>query len=167
MGNLLRTAVNSRGVVVREWSPEPGLVFLAAMGAVGSVVWCTLLIWNGSDPAGQVLAGIAAAALTLGAVFGVRARPRLRVDPDGLTIGGLLRSRHYPWPLVHEVRVLRVRRLGREGRLLEVDATTAAGAERLIVLGQLDLAADPEEVADEVRALRPLRGDSPECGSEE
>jgi hypothetical protein len=53
------------------------------------------------------------------------------------------------------VRVLRVRRLGRESSVLEVDTVNADGEERLLVFGRLDLAADPEDVAPELQALRP------------
>ena len=84
-----------------------------------------------------------------------RARPRLRVDVGGVTVGGLFRTRHYPWPLVEDVRVLQVRRLGRRTSLLELDTVTASGDERLLVFGRLDLAADPEDVAPQVLALRP------------
>jgi hypothetical protein len=142
-------------VGVREWSPAAGLVVLAWLLAVGATVWCAALWWTGSDPAGSLLAAVAALGAGLAALFGTRARPRLRADADGLTVGGLLRSRHYPWPFVSEVRVLQVRRLGRETSLLEVDTIAADGTERLIVFGRLDLAADPEDVAPQLRALRP------------
>jgi hypothetical protein len=140
---------------VREWSPAAGLVALSWLLAVGAAVWCAALWWTGSDPAGGLLAAVAALGAGLAALFGTRARPRLRADPDGLTVGGLLRSRHHPWPFVTDVRVLRVRRLGRESSLLEVDTVAADGTERLHVFGRLDLAADPEDVAPQVRALRP------------
>jgi hypothetical protein len=140
---------------VREWSPAAGLVGLAWLLALSATVWCAALWWTGSDPAGRLLAAVAALGAGLAALFGTRARPRLRADADGLTVGGLLRSRHYPWPFVSEVRVLRVRRLGRETSLLEVDTIAADGTERLIVFGRLDLAADPEDVAPQLRALRP------------
>jgi hypothetical protein len=140
---------------IREWSPAPGLVVLAWLLAVAAGAWCVALWWTGSDPAGGLLAAVAAVGAGLAALFGTRARPRLRADPDGLTVGGLLRSQHHPWPFVTDVRVLRVRRLGRESSLLEVDTVAADGTERLLVFGRLDLAADPEDVAPELRALRP------------
>ncbi|MHA6779428.1 PH domain-containing protein [Pseudonocardia saturnea] len=114
-----------------------------------------LLTTAGADPAGRLLAGCAALALLVAALYGTRARPRLRVDADGLTVGGLLRARHHPWPLVQGVRVLRTRRFGRENSLLEIDTVTADGAERLLLFGRLDLGADPEDVAPEVMDLRP------------
>jgi hypothetical protein len=92
------------------------------------------------------------------AAYGTRARPRLRVDADGLTVGGFGRPRHYPWPLVQDVRVLERRRFGLSSALLEVDTATADGAERLLVFGRLDLAEDPRDVAPQLLALRPARG---------
>jgi hypothetical protein len=138
-----------------EWSPAPGLVVLAWLLTVGAAAWFATLWITGADPAGRLLAGVAAAGAGLAALFGTFARPRLRADPDGLTVGGLFRSRHHPWPFVADVRVLRVRRLGRESSLLEVDTVAADGSERLLVFGRLDLAADPEDVAPRLRALRP------------
>jgi Bacterial PH domain len=142
-------------VGVREWSPATGLVVLAWLLAVGAAIWCVALWSTGSDPAGGLLAAVVALGAGLAALFGTRARPRLRADPDGLTVGGLLRPHHHPWPFVTDVRVLRVRRLGRESTLLEVDTVAADGTERMFVFGRLDLAADPEDVAPQVRALRP------------
>ncbi|MGI9000250.1 MAG: PH domain-containing protein [Pseudonocardia sp.] len=139
----------------REWSPAPRLVAVTWFGAVAAAAWCAALWLTGADPSGQLLAGVAAAGLGVAAVFGSRARPRLRVDADGLTVGGLLRPRHHPWPFVQDVRVLRVRRFGRESSLLEVDTVTASGHERLLIFGRLDLATDPEDVASQVLARRP------------
>ncbi len=141
--------------IAAEWSPAPGLVVLAWLLAAGAAAWCVALWTAGADPAGRLLAAVAAVGAALAALFGTRARPRLRADPDGLTVSGMFRSRHHPWPFVAEVRVLRVRRLGRETSLLEVDTVAADGTERLLVFGRLDLAADPEDVAPRLRALRP------------
>ena len=140
---------------VREWSPARGLVVLAWSLAAAGAGWSAVLWWSGSDPAGRLLAAVLAAGAALAALFGTRARPRLRADPDGLTVGGLVRTSHHPWPFVTDVRVLRVRRLGRETSLLEVDTVDATGGERLLVFGRLDLDADPEDVAPQLRALRP------------
>ncbi len=126
------------------------------MAAAG---WCVALWLSGSDPAGLLIAGIAAVGVGFASLFGSRARPRLRADLDGLTVGGLLRTRHHPWPLVQDVRVLRVRRLGRDTSLLEIDTQNADGDEHLLVFGRLDLDADPEDVAPQLLELRPTRGD--------
>jgi Co/Zn/Cd efflux system component len=140
---------------VREWSPAPGLVVLGWLLAVAGAAWCAVLWWSGADPAGGLLAAVLAGGAALAALFGTRARPRLRADPDGITVHGLLRASHHPWPFVTGIRVLRVRRLGRETSLLEIDTVTAAAGERLLVFGRLDLAADPEDVAPQLEALRP------------
>ncbi|MGQ0573566.1 MAG: PH domain-containing protein [Pseudonocardia sp.] len=140
------------------WSPSAGLVTLAGAGAAGSAVWLAVLVArDATDPAAYLFAVLCTGGLGLVAAFGIRARPRLRADADGLTVGGLLRRRHHPWPLVRDVRVSRTRRLGRETSLLEIDSVDAAGTERLTVFGRLDLDADPEDVLAVLTAHHPHR----------
>ncbi|MGE3288748.1 MAG: PH domain-containing protein [Pseudonocardia sp.] len=140
-----------------DWSPARGLVALAWAGVVVALGWLVVLLLRGGDPGGLLFAGVTTVGLGFAALYGTRARPRLRADADGLTVGGLWGARHHPWPLVRDVRVRRVRRLGRETRLLELDSVTAAGDEQLVVFGRLDLDADPEDVAERIVALRPPR----------
>jgi hypothetical protein len=142
----------------RQWSPAAGLVAVGWLAALAAAAWCVLLWVSYADPAGRLLAGAVTVGLVVAAAFGTRARPRLRVDADGLTVGGFRRPRHYPWPLVGDVRVLEVRRFGLRNALLEVDTATAGGDERLLVFGRLDLAEDPRDVAPQLLALRPARG---------
>jgi uncharacterized protein involved in exopolysaccharide biosynthesis len=141
--------------VAVECSPATGLVVCGWIATVAAAGWCAALWASGGDPAGRLIAGVAAVGIGVAALFGSRARPRLRADADGLTVGGLWRARHYPWPLVQGVRVVRMRRFGRESALLEIDTLTATGAEQLFVFGRLDLDADPEDVAPRLLALRP------------
>lgn len=141
------------GAAGRAWSPSPGLVGLAWAGAAAAVVWCVLVAGTG-DRAGLLLAVVAALGLGVVALYGTRARPRLRVDATGLAVGGLSAPRRHPWARVGEVRVLTVRRLGRASTLLEIDVTGPDGAERLLVFGRLDLDDDPADVAAVVRAVR-------------
>jgi Bacterial PH domain len=142
-------------LVIAEWAPAPGLVVLAWLVTAAAAVWtgAAWLIW--ADPAGGLIAAVATVGAGLTALFGTRARPRLRADADGVTVSSLLQRRHHPWPLVQGVRVLRVRRLGRESSLLELDTVAADGTERLYVFGRLDLAADPEDVAPRLASVRP------------
>lgn len=147
--------MSDNGWAVRTWSPAPALIAVLWIGAGVAGVWCGLLIAAGVDPGGRLLAALVAVGLLGWAVFGTRARPRLQADAGGLTIGGLLRARHHPWPLVTGVQVTRVRRWGRDSSLLEIETRTADGDERLLVLGRLDLGADPEDVVDELLARRP------------
>jgi hypothetical protein len=139
----------------REWGAAPLLVVTAWVAAAAAVAWCVALGVAGSDPAGLLIVGLAGAGLIVAALFGTRARPRLRADADGLTVRGLVGRSHHPWPLVREVRVLRMRRLGITGSLLEIDTLTVDGDERLLVLGRLELGAEPEDVAAAVLAARP------------
>jgi hypothetical protein len=64
-------------------------------------------------------------------------------------------TRHVPWPFVERVHVVRHRRFGRDVALLEIDATSATGAEQLMVFGRFDLGADPLDVYPLVEAARP------------
>ena len=136
------------------WSPSSGLVSLAWAGAAAALAWCVLVVETG-DRVGLLLAAVAAVGLGLAALYGTRARPRLRVDGAGVTVRGLSATHHHPWRHVGAVRVLTVRRLGRASTLLEIDVTDPDGAERLLVFGRLDLDDDPEDVAAVVRAARP------------
>jgi hypothetical protein len=138
-----------------RWSPSAGLVGLGWLAAVAAAFWCGLLAVTGRDPAGLLLAAVATAGLALAALYGTRARPRLAAGPAGLSVGGLGGIRHHPWERVRDVRILRMRRFGRDTTLLEVDVVTAEGDEQLIVFGRLDLGADPVDVAAAVRAARP------------
>lgn len=141
--------------MIAQWAPAPLLVAVAWVAAAVAAVWSVTTWATGADPAGGLIAAVAGVGLGLAALFGTRARPRLRADADGITVGGLLRPRHHPWPLVVGVRVLRVRRWGRATSVLELDTVSADGAEQLYVFGRLDLAADPEDVAPLLTSTRP------------
>jgi len=95
--------------------------------------------------------------LGLAALFGTRARPRLRADASGVTVRGLSAARHHPWAQVTDVRVLPVRRLGRTSTLLEIDVTEPDGSERMMIFGRLELDDDPADVAEAIHAIRPGR----------
>ena len=138
-----------------RWAPPAGLVGLAWVGACIAAGWCAVQVATHADPAGILLAAIATAGLGLAAVYGTRARPRLRVDTTGVSVGGLAGPRHHRWEQVRDVRVLAVRRLGRDSTLLEIDLAEPDGTERLMIFGRLDLGDDPVDVADAVRAARP------------
>lgn len=140
---------------VRQWSTTPALVVTLLTGAVAAAVWCGVLWATGAAAPGLLIAAVTASGFTGWGVFALRARPRLRADTDGVTIRGFGRPHHYPWPFVTGVRVVRVRRLGRESALLEIDTTRADGAEQLWVFGRFDLGADPDDVQLELAAVRP------------
>jgi hypothetical protein len=133
-----------------QWSPRPAeTVALAAIG-VGLALAAFFL-----DTPGRVLVGGGAVLLLALAARDLLARPRLTAGPDGVDVRGWTRGQHLAWPGLR-VRVRETRRLGMRGRTLELD--TAAGPEDdgvLVVLGRRDLGADPERVAQQLRALDP------------
>jgi Bacterial PH domain len=134
-------------VTPRNWSPQASLVGVGWALAAAAAVWTVLTDDNG----GRLLGGVATIVLVLLALYGTVARPRLRADEEGLTVRGLFGSRNWPWPQVR-FRVDHHRRLGRTSSMLEI---TVLPDEQLIVLGRLDLGADPEDVVEELTALRP------------
>ncbi|BBF98849.1 MULTISPECIES: PH domain-containing protein [Pseudonocardia] len=139
----------------RAWSTPAGVVALLWVLAVVAAGWLAALVVAGADPAGRLVAGVAALGLALAAASGTRARPRLAAGPDGITVRRLTWTRHVPWSGVDDIRVLRTRRLGRESTLLELELRDIDGQERLVVLGRPELGDDPQDVAEALTALRP------------
>jgi hypothetical protein len=148
-------SVNDRSGSVSggTWSPSAGLVGVAWTGAVAAAVWCTQLIGTADVP-GLLLAAAATIGLVVAALYGTRARPRLRADADGVAVRGLT-TRTVPWSQIRDVRAQAVRRWGRDSTMLELDVVEPDGTERLLVFGRLDLGDDPVDVAEAVRAARP------------
>lgn len=140
-----------------RWATPAAAVGTLWVLAVLAAAWCGWLLVTGADPAGRLVAGLAATGLGLAAASGTRARPRLEAGPDGLTVRRLTWTRYTPWSRVDDVRVLRTRRFGRSSSLLELDLRDADGTERLVVLGRPELGEDPEEVAEVLAGLRPDR----------
>lgn len=132
----------------KTWAPQPSVVVLAWVLAVVAGAWAAFT----DDPPGRVLIGVVALLLALGGVFTTVARPRLAADHEGLAVRGLTGTRRWRWAEVN-VRLVRTRRLGRDTATLEVDAENAEPP-ALVVLGRLELGADPEDVVEELLALR-------------
>lgn len=133
------------------WAPRVALGVVAwAAGAVFAAVTVVLLL--GGDTAGPLLFAVA----TLGAVaFGCYTsfgRPRLVADPTGLRVRTLGSAYGFAWGDVR-TKVVTTPRLGREVRTLEID--TGDRPPHLIVLGRLELDADPADVLETLDALRP------------
>lgn len=132
----------------KTWAPQPAIVVVAWVLAAAAGTWAVLA----DDPPGRVLVGVVALLLLLVAVFTTVARPRLAADNEGIAVRGLTGTRRWRWAEVN-VRLVRTRRLGRDAATLEVDADNAEPP-ALVVLGRLDLGADPEDVVEELLALR-------------
>jgi hypothetical protein len=131
-----------------SWAPKGELTALAWALAAGAAAWALFT----DDPPGRVLLGTVAVVLAATGMFGLVVRPRLAADPGGVTVRGLTGCRRWTWAEVN-VRLVRTRRLGREVATLELDADNAEVPD-LVVLGKLDLGADPEDVVDALLALR-------------
>lgn len=124
------------------------MVVVAWVLAVVAGAWSAL----SDDPPGRVLLAAVTLLLALAGLFATVARPRLAADHTGIAVRGLTGTRRWTWAEVN-VRLVRTRRLGRETATLEVDAENAEPP-ALVVLGRLDLGADPEDVVEELLALR-------------
>ncbi len=132
----------------RSWAPKAELSITAWALAAAAALWA----WLADDPPGRVLLGTIALALAFAGLYGLAVRPRLAADPEGVTVRGLTRSRRWTWAEVN-VRLVRTRRLGREVATVELDADNAEVPD-LVVLGRLDLGADPQDVVDALLELR-------------
>lgn len=101
-----------------------------------------------TDPPGRVLAGIAAVGLLTFATFSWRARPKLAISEDGLTVRGWWHTRILRRNDVRSIRITEFRRIARKVRLLEIDTAD----DRLLVLTRWDLGTDPLDVLDALKA---------------
>lgn len=93
---------------------------------------------------GRVIAGIAAVGLLTFATVSWRARPKLAITEDGLTVGGWRRARTLRRNDIQAIRITEFRRIGRKTRLLEIDTVD----DRLLVFTRWDLGTDPRSVLD-------------------
>lgn len=136
-----------------RWATPAALVAVGWLAAASALLWC---LAGTLDPAGRVFTGVTTVVLALGALAGSRARPRLAATSKGIEVGGLTGRRAYDWARVIDVRVVQTPRLGRKVATLEIEVRDAEAdtGERLHVFGQLDLGADPRDVATTLRTLR-------------
>ncbi|MFF5054547.1 PH domain-containing protein [Micromonospora sp. NPDC000663] len=135
---------------VRQWRVPAGLPAAKLAGAV-LLVALGLLFADG-DPVRVAVAALAAAAVAGWAVRDLVAPVRLAVGPDGLTVvRGFAGRRLLPWSAVEAITVDRRPRFGLTSETLEIDA-----GDSLHLFGRYDLGANPEEVAAELRAARPV-----------
>ncbi|HEX3306445.1 MAG TPA: hypothetical protein VHS32_09395, partial [Streptosporangiaceae bacterium] len=66
-----------------QWAPAPGLVALAWVITAAAALWTAAAWLTSADPAGGLIAAVATVGAGLAALFGTRARPRLKADADG------------------------------------------------------------------------------------
>ena len=128
-----------------SWGPSTAAV--TACGVAGFVMAIAAVIVVTDGP-GRVLVGVAAAGLLIFAGFSFRARPRLAITSDGLTVRGWRGARVLSRSQIKLIRITEFRRVARKVRLLEVDTTD----DRLIVFSRWDLGTDPIDVLDALAA---------------
>ncbi|MBO0839401.1 MAG: PH domain-containing protein [Sciscionella sp.] len=133
----------------KDWAPSWALVAIGGALTSGFAIGAVL----SAQATGRVLLAVAALAASLLVAHGAVVRPRLSADADGLTVGALGGRREFCWPDV-EIRLGHTRRLGRVNTTLELDGFDTAGVEHLVILGRIDLGADPVTVFDELSTLR-------------
>jgi hypothetical protein len=133
-----------------QWSPRPALVGIGWLAAVGLLVTTVF----GASAETRVFAAVATIAFALAAGYGTLLRPKLRADTDGMVIRVLSGRLHLPWQSTR-IKIARTRRLGRTVSLLELDGRDDQGEEQLVVLGWLELGADPHDVLEVLRGFRP------------
>ncbi|TPG35110.1 PH domain-containing protein [Mycolicibacterium hodleri] len=125
-----------------EWGPPRGaIVACGAFGVVMAIAAVTLV----TDAPGRALATIAAVGLLVFAVMSWRARPKLAITGDGLTVRGWFSSHVLGRQDVAKIRITEFRRIGRKVRLLEIDTIPD---DRLLVFTRWDLGTDPLDVLD-------------------
>ncbi|PZG23195.1 hypothetical protein C1I95_03800 [Micromonospora craterilacus] len=138
--------------IARQWRVSPTLPVLKLVAA--AVLLALGLLLADGDLLRPVLGGLAAAALVTWGVRDLVAPVRLAMDADGITVPkGWTGRRHLPWSVVETIRVDRRSGRGFGGPALEIDAGAS-----LHLFSQLDLGADPTEVAEALLAARPPAG---------
>ncbi|MBU9762979.1 PH domain-containing protein [Mycobacterium sp. TNTM28] len=124
-----------------HWSPPAaGVAGCGVVGLVMAIAAVTLI----TDPPGRVLAGIAGVGLLTFATFSWRARPKLAINQDSLSVAGWWTTRTYRRNEIRRVRITEFRRLARKVRLLEIETSD----DHLAVFTRWDLGTDPLSVLD-------------------
>jgi len=130
-----------------EWS-APRAALIAA--GIGGVILGVLAVVATSEPAGLVLAGLAAIGLLALSAVGFVRRPRLAVRPGTgaaparLEVRGLRGITSYRAVDIAQARLLSFRRWGRSVPNLEIDLTSG----KLLIFGRWDLGTHPDDVLD-------------------
>lgn len=131
-----------------SWAPSPVLAGLGWLLTAACAVLAVVFGLAGDGP-GAVLFAVLALVAALLACYTSLARPRLAADTDGLRVRTMGGAKRFAWPEVR-VRLVTTRRLGRDVGTLELEA-----GETLLILGRLELGADPYDVLETLDTLRP------------
>ncbi|RJQ73251.1 PH domain-containing protein [Pseudonocardiaceae bacterium YIM PH 21723] len=135
----------------RRWSWNPAITVGCWAIAGLALLWVVLT----GDAPGRLLAAMLTIVALAAAVYTTLVRPVLVADSAGVTIRSLAGALRVPWKQA-TVRLAHTQRLGREVQTLELDLRHGVDGEleKLVVLGRLELGADPHDVMDELTRLR-------------
>ena len=125
------------------WGVRPLVPAAAGLLCAGFAVW--LLIATAPEDRLVAGAGVCVSAIAAGVL--VTMRHRLTADQHGFVVRGPLSSRAIGWDQVVRISAPTRRRRGLASSALEVDLDD----DGLIVLGKIEVGADPAEVAMELR----------------
>ncbi len=128
-----------------QW--EPRAAGVAGCGAAGILMAIASVIVV-TDPPGRIVTGIAAVGLILFASLTWRARPKLAITPDGLTLRGWFRTQVLQRSDIKMIRIIEFPRYGRKVRMLEVESAKGA----LVLFSRWDLGTEPLKVLDALTA---------------
>jgi hypothetical protein len=124
---------------------------LAALGAVLAAVAVAAVILS-HDPAGRLLAGLAAVVLAAYVATDLLFWPRLVASGDGLRVHTPAAKTRLAWSEIDEIRVDERTHLGLMSRTLEIDAGSL-----LLVFSRRSLGDDPRNVLGVLNAFDPRR----------
>jgi hypothetical protein len=128
-----------------QW--EPRVAGIAGCGLAG-IFMAIASVTVVTDAPGRVMAGVAGAGLLLFAGASWRARPKLAITPDGLTVRGWFRTQVLRRSDIKIIRITEFRRLGRKVRFLEIEKAD----DGLVLFSRWDLGTEPLDVLDALTA---------------
>lgn len=130
------------------YAPKPVGVVGAWVATGLAIGWAVLA----ADAPTRLFAVAAVGMVGMLALLGTVLRPRLAADADGIRLGRLRGTAHWPWEAVRRIEVVTSHRLGRRVGMLELELDDGE-QERLVVFTALDLGVDPHDAEGALRAL--------------
>lgn len=126
-------------------------VVIGAVGAIciGAAIGATLLA-QADDRPGVLLLWLTAILFALATAYFSLLNPRLAADANGVAIRTIKGTKRVAWPDL-QVRVRSTRRLGRDGKTLELEFPGEPG---LVSFGMLELGVEPDKVYATLNRLR-------------
>jgi len=137
------------------WGPRRSVIVTLGLVGIGCAIGATLYGRDG-DRLGALLLWLGALVFVAVTAYGSLLNPRLFANEVGVEVRTMKGVRSAEWRHV-EARVTTTRRLGRDTRTLELelaDADDVMADPELVVLGQFELGAEPDDVLADLNRLR-------------